>query len=126
MRETPFILRPLFWIASSKKDFLKFPEEVVDDYGFELYRIQGGLRPSSAKPLSGFGAGVLELAGQFRGNAYRTVYTVRFERAVYVLHAFQKKSKRGVSTPQTDIALIRRRLADAADDYAQRFDEETR
>src|SRR5689334_9370163 len=126
MRKTPLTLRPLFWMASSKKDFLKFPDAVVDDYGFELYRIQGGLRPAVAKPLAGFGAGVLELAGQFGGNAYRTVYTVRFERAVYVLHAFQKKSKRGISTPQTDIALIRRRLADAAVDYALRFDEETK
>jgi phage-related protein len=98
MKEQPFGLRPLLWMASSKKDFLKFPDEIVDEFGFQLYRVQGGSRPNSAKPLSGFGNGVWELADQFDGNAYRTVYVIRFERAVYVLHAFQKKSKRGIAT----------------------------
>jgi len=126
MKEPPFRLRPLLWMASSKKDFLKFPEEIVDEFGFQLYRAQGGLQPNSSKPLSGFGNGVWELAKQFDGNAYRTVYVIRFARAVYVLHAFQKKSKRGIATPQTDVVLIRRRLADATEDYAKLYNEETK
>ena len=84
------------------------------------------MRPNSAKPLSGFGSGVWELLAQFDGNAYRAIYVIRFARAVYVLHAFQKKSKRGIATPQTDVALIRRRLADATEDYAKLCNEETK
>jgi phage-related protein len=92
-------LKPLVWIGSSLKDLRKFPEEVKDAFGYALYEAQCGLKPLAAKPLSGFGgAGVLEFIEDFQTDTYRAVYTVRFEGVVYVLHAFQKKSKKGIKT----------------------------
>jgi phage-related protein len=116
--------RPLLWVASSKRDYRKFPSRVQDGFGFELYLAQAGQHPPSAKPLRGFGSGALELVEDFDGDTYRTVYTVRFGEAIYVLHAFKKKSKRGIKTPQSDIDLIRRRLRVAEQDHAQRFKKE--
>jgi phage-related protein len=94
---------------------------VQSNFGFELYLAQAGQRPPSAKLLKGFGSGVVELVGDFDGDTYRAVYTVRFRKAVYVLHTFKKKSRQGIKTPQTDVNLIRKRLKDATDDYEQRF-----
>jgi phage-related protein len=79
-----------------------------------------GAASTSAKALKGLGSGVIELIEAFDGDAFRTVYTVRFEQAVYVLHAFKKKSRTGIKTPQSDIELIRRRLNDAEADYVVR------
>jgi len=117
-------VRPLLWIASSKRDYRKFPSPVQDDLGFELFLAQTGQHPPSAKPLKGLGSGVVELVEDFDGDTYRAVYTVRFGDAVYVLHAFKKKSKRGNKTPQGDIDLVRRRLKDAEQDHAERFKKE--
>jgi phage-related protein len=117
-------VRPLLWIASSKRDYRKFPPPVQDDLGFELFLAQTGQHPPSAKPLKGLGSGVVELVEDFDGDTYRAVYTVRFGDAVYVLHAFKKKSKRGNKTPQGDIDLVRRRLKDAEQDHAERFKKE--
>ncbi len=117
-------LRPLLWVASSKRDFREFPAQVQDDLGFQLYLAQTGQHPPSAKPLKGLGSGTVELVDDFDGDAYRAVYTVRFGDAVYVLHAFKKKSKRGVKTPQPDIDLVKRRLRDAERDYAERSSKE--
>jgi len=117
-------LRPLMWVASSKRDFREFPAQVQDDLGFQLYLAQTGQHPPSAKPLKGLGSGTVELVDDFDGDAYRAVYTVRFGDAVYVLHAFKKKSKRGVKTPQPDIDLVKRRLRDAERDYAERSSKE--
>jgi phage-related protein len=114
-------LRPLLWVGSSKRDYLKFPDLVQDAFGFAFFLVQQGQHPTLAKPLKTFGGGVIELIEDHRGDTYRAVYTVRFAAAVYVLHAFKKKSKRGAATPQTDIATIRRRLKDAEADHAQRF-----
>jgi phage-related protein len=105
--------RPLFWVGSSKRDYCEFPAKVQDNLGFELFLAQTGQHPPSAKPLKGLGSGVLELVEDYDGDTYRAVYAVRFKEAVYVLHAFQKKSKRGIATPRSDIELIRRRLRDA-------------
>lgn len=113
--------RPLLWVASSKGDFRGFPAAVQDGFGFELFLVQTGQHPPSAKPLKGLGSGTLELIENFDGDTYRAVYTVAFREAVYVLHAFKKKSKRGAKTPQADIELIRRRLKIAVDDHAERF-----
>jgi phage-related protein len=118
--------RPLLWVASSKRDYGEFPSSVQDGFGFELYLAQTGQHPPSAKPLRGLGGGTLELVEDFGGDTYRTVYTVRFGEAIYVLHAFKKKSKRGIKTPQSDIDLIRRRLRDAERDHAQRFRKESK
>lgn len=122
-RGTP---RPLLWVASSKKDYGSFPQKVQEGFGFELFLAQTGQHPPSAKPLKGFGGGVVELIGNLAGDTYRAVYTVRFAHAVYVLHAFKKKSKQGAKTPQTEIDLIRQRLKHAERDYADRFKQDSR
>jgi phage-related protein len=115
--------RPLFWVGSSKRDYCEFPAKVQDNLGFELFLVQTGQHPPSAKPLKGFGSGALELAEDYDGGTYRVVYVLRFKAAVYVLHAFQKKSKRGIATPKADIELIRRRLKDAESHYAASLKE---
>jgi phage-related protein len=112
----------LLWIASAHKDICDFPEDVRRLMGFALFLAQTGAKHPDAKPLRGFqGAGVLEVLDDFDGSTFRTVYTVRFEDAIYVLHAFQKKSRRGVATPKRDIELIRERYEAAKRDYAQRL-----
>lgn len=110
-------MKPVHWIGSSGKDLRAMPEEVQDDIGYALYRAQMGDKHADAKPLTGFkGAGVLEIVENHDGDTYRAVYTVRFANAIYVLHAFQKKSKRGIATPQADLDLIKRRLQQATED----------
>lgn len=104
-------LKPLCWVGSSRRDLLSLPDPVVDFFGFALYLAQDGRKHEQAKPLSGFGsAGVLEVVEDWNRGTYRAVYTVRFEIAVFVLHVFQKKSKRGAATPKADLDLIRERL----------------
>lgn len=89
--------------------------------GFALYQAQLGRMHSSAKPLKGFGgASVVEIVDDHKGDTYRTVYAVKFDNAIYVLHAFQKKSKHGIKTPQAEIDLVKRRLKAAEDDYKTR------
>jgi len=116
--------RPLLWIASSRKDYAEFPPKVQEQFGFELFLAQAGQHPPSAKVLKGLGSGIVELVEDFDGDTYRSVYTVRFETAVYVLHCFKKKSKRGIKTPQSDIDLIKRRVRDAEADYSAKTNEE--
>ena len=109
-------LKPLEWIGSSKKDLKALPDDVVDVFGYALFLAQAGGKHDQAKPLRGFGsADVLEVIEDFRGDAYRAVYTVRFEERVFVLHVFQKKSKTGIATPKRDMDLIRDRLKVAAE-----------
>ncbi len=120
MPRLPHPTRPLRWIASSRKDYQGFPDEVQDAFGFQLFLAQTGQHPPSAKPLKGFGSGVVELVDDHDGDTYRAVYTVRLASAVYVLHAFKKKAKRGIKTPQSDLDLIKRRLRDAEADDANR------
>ena len=110
--------KPLFWIGSSKKDLREFPEPVKDVLGHAPALAQLGGRHIDAKPLLGFGTGVLEVVDDFSSGTYRAAYTVRFAGAVYVLHAFQKKSKRGIKTPQQELNLIRERLKRAEQEYA--------
>lgn len=113
--------RPLYWVASSRKDYGDFPRQVQEGFGFELFLAQTGQHPPSAKTLKGFGPGVLELVEAFSGDAYRAVYAVRFAEAVYVLRCFKKKSKSGIKTPLADVELVRRRLRDAEIDHARRM-----
>ena len=116
-------LKPLHWVGSSKKDYTAFPRDVQDAMGFALFRAQQGKRPLTAKPLKGFGgAAVLEIVEDHRSDTFRAVYTVRFSEAVYVLHAFQKKSKAGIGTPKSEISLIKRRLLAAEADALGRFE----
>lgn len=103
--------RPLFWLGSSKKDLLALPQDVIRLFGHALHFAQQGERHSAAKVMAGFGsADVIEVAESDAGGTCRAVYTVRFHEAVYVLHAFQKKSKRGIETPKADMDMIRDRL----------------
>ncbi len=107
-------LRPVTWVGSSRHDLASFPQPVRRDMGQALYVAQRGDTDPAAKPLKGFGgARVMEIVDRHDTNTYRAVYTVQFAEAIYVLHAFQKKSTRGTATPARDIDLIRRRLADA-------------
>ncbi len=106
--------RPVVWIASSKRDLKALPEVVQRSIGFALWRAQIGKRHVHAKVLRGFGdAGVLEVVEDYDGDTYRAVYTVRFAEAVYVIHVFQTKSRRGGQTPRADKALIEKRMRDA-------------
>lgn len=113
--------KPLFWVGSAKNDLLKFPEAVKDALGVALSVAQFGGKHPKSKPWKGEGPGVLEIVEDHRGDTYRAVYTVKFERAVYVLHAFQKKSPKGKKTAQTDVELISRRLRMASEDYEARY-----
>lgn len=113
------VVQPLFWVGSARKDLRALPEPVKDVVGHALFIAQLGRKHEDAKPLRGFrGAGVLEIIEDFAGDTYRAVYTVRFADAIYVLHVFQKKSKRGTKTPQKDLDLIRERLKRAEQDHA--------
>lgn len=104
-------LKPLIFVGNSYRDLLEFPDDVVRMFGFALRLAQEGERHPHGKPLKGFGgASVIELVESFEGNAYRAVYTVRFEDVVYCLHAFQKKSRRGIETPKEEIETVKRRL----------------
>ncbi len=122
--QNPYTEKPLLWIRSSHKDLLTFPEEVIDTIGHALGLAQNGEKFHDAKPLKGLGSGVLEVIEDYNTDTYRAVYTVQFEKAVYVLHCFQKKSKSGISTPKQEIELIKKRLKEAEADYKERYDDQ--
>jgi phage-related protein len=116
--------KPLHWIGSSKRDLLEFPDEVVDNIGYALGVVQYGGHPPSAKPWKGLGPGVSEIVEDDESGAFRAVYTVRFRKAIYVLHAFQKKSPSGIRTARQDVELVRERLKSARQDYEARYGKE--
>jgi phage-related protein len=112
--------KPVVWVASSRKILKSFPKEVRRLVGQALFDAQIGAKHPDAKPLKGFGgAGVLEIVEDDDGNTYRAVYTIRFASAVYVLHVFQKKSKRGIKTPQVEVDRVKVRLKAAEKHYAE-------
>lgn len=112
--------RTIYFIGSSFKDLEKFPRRVQDIVFLALQFAQKGQKHPDAKPLKGFGdAGVLEIIEDFNRDTYRAVYTVRFENAVYVLHAFKKKSKKGIKTAKEDISIIHSRLKRALEHFKQ-------
>ncbi len=113
--------KPLFWVASAKSDLLRFPEAVKDDIGVALSVAQFGGKHPSAKPWKGEGPGVFEVVSNYRSDTYRAAYAVRFEGAVYVLQAFQKKSPTGIKTAKGDVELVARRLRSAREDYEVRY-----
>ena len=102
---------------------MSFPERVKDEIGWALGVAQFGEKHPSAKPWKGEGPGVFEIVDDYEANTYRAVYTVRFELAVYVLHAFQKKSPKGIRTAKTDVELIHKRLQAAREHYRINFEE---
>ena len=109
-------------MGSSRADLKSFPEPVQSNVGYALFAAQRGEEYRSVKNLQGFGGrAVLEIVVPYDGDAYRAVYTVRFNDSIYVLHAFQKKSTRGIATPKREIDLVRRRLADAERHHKERL-----
>jgi phage-related protein len=119
--DEPHIINNIVWVGSSLKDLRSFPAKVKDVIGFALYQAQVGRKAPSAKPLAGFGgASVIEIVEDYQSDTYRAVYTVKFAGMVYVLHAFQKKSKKGIATPKPDMELIRKRLNVATENYRER------
>src|SRR5437667_10939525 len=113
--------KPLFWTGSSKDDLLSFPVAVIDEIGTALSVAQFGGKHPSAKPWRGEGPGVFEVVEDHRADSYRAVYTVGLQGAVYVVHAFQKKSPTGIKTARKDVELIGRRLREARMDYEMRY-----
>jgi phage-related protein len=117
--------KPAEFVGSAEEDLAGFPREVKAVLGFAIFQAQLGAKHPRAKPLTGGkpfkGAGVLEVVDDFDGDTYRAVYTVKFAGVVYVLHAFQKKSKSGISTPKSEIAIIKARLAKAMGHYEQNY-----
>ena len=107
--------KPVIWLGDTLATLRTCPQDVQDEVGYALYLAQIGEKYAGAKPLKGLGPGVLAIRADHRGDTFRTVYTVRFAERVYVLHVFQKKSKKGIATPQSEIDLVRQRLTRAAE-----------
>jgi phage-related protein len=119
--------KDLFWMGDSRKKLKGFPEDVREVMGYGLFLAEKGGKHPNAKPLKGFGgAGVLEIVEDHDGNTFRAVYTVKLANAVYVLHAFQKKSKKGIATPKADLDLIKDRLKQARQHHAERIKQQER
>jgi phage-related protein len=103
-------VKSLKWVGSSKKDLLEFPTEVRREIGYALYAVQKDERHESIKLFKGHGSGIYEIVSDFDKGTYRAIYIVNLGHAVYVLHAFQKKSKKGIKTPKEEIIVIKERL----------------
>ena len=112
-RLKPPVLRPVVWLGDSRKNLRDFPDGAQKLLGDELQLIQFGGMPKDAKPFKGVGSGVLEIALRYSSDAYRVVLAVQIGRRIYILHAFQKKSKKGIETPKRDVDLIRKRYTEA-------------
>jgi len=110
MTERNCKMKDLLFVGDSHRALSEFPDPVQRHVGFALYQAQMGNKHPDAKPLKSFKGGVLEVVSDHRGDTFRTVYTVRLENAVYVLHAFQKKAKQGIATPKSEIELVKQRL----------------
>jgi phage-related protein len=115
-------VKPAHFVGTSLEDLRKLPEDVQHVFGKSIQKAQWGGKAANTKPLKGYiGAGVLEISEEHDGNAYRAVYTTRMPRAIYVLHAFEKKSTQGIRTPQKHIDIVNARLRIAEADYEQRY-----
>ncbi|HWY21295.1 MAG TPA: type II toxin-antitoxin system RelE/ParE family toxin [Candidatus Acidoferrum sp.] len=112
-KPNPPVLRPVVWLGDSRKSLRDFPEGAQKLLGDELQLIQFGGMPKDAKPFKGVGSGVFEIALRYASEAYRVVLALQIGRRIYILHAFQKKSKRGIETPRHDVELIKQRYAEA-------------
>ena len=113
MTEGQKVMRPLIWLGDSRRNIQAFPSGSQKLMGDELQLVQFGGMPKDAKPFKGIGSGVFEIALAYETNAFRTVYALQLGKKIYVLHAFQKKAKSGIKTPQKDIDLIKRRYKEA-------------
>jgi phage-related protein len=114
-------LKPVRWVGTSRRDLRALPLAVRREIGQALFTAQQGKTDPAAKPLKGFGgASVMEIVAPYRGDAWRAIYTVKFQEVIYVLHVFQKKSTQGIATPVRHLELLRKRLADAQRDHRER------
>lgn len=120
------VLRPVVWIGDSKKQLKKMPEDVQKQLGGELYLAQRGEKPPHGKTFKGIGSGAFEIKDDFDSDTYRLVYAVQIGTRLYVLHAFQKKSKKGIATPKKDVDLIARRYKEAVEMEKEFNYEETK
>jgi len=111
-RPKPPVLRPVVWLGNSKEKLRDFPDGAQKLRGDELQLIQFGGMPKDAKPFKGVGSGVLEIALRYASDAYRVVLAVQIGTRIYILHAFQKKSKKGIATPKRDVDLIKKRYSE--------------
>lgn len=109
----PPVMRPVVWLGNSKRNLSEFPEGAQKLLGDELQLFQFGGMPKDAKPFKGVGSGVFEIALRYAGDAYRAVLAVQIGSRIYVLHAFQKKSKKGIATPRLDVELVKKRYKEA-------------
>src|SRR5690349_24990489 len=117
--------RPVIWVGSSLDDLKSFTEDVRLEIGYALYLAQIGMKAVRVKPMEGFrGASVLKIVDDYDGRTFRAVYTVAFSEAIYVLHCFEKKSKRGIATDKADIELVIRRFKAAAQESARWKEQE--
>ncbi len=116
-------MKKLTWLADSRSKVKSFPAGVQDDIGYALYQAQLGEMSVKAKPLHGLGSGVMEIAAQDASGTYRAVYTVSIGDSIYVIHAFQKKSKTGISTSKSDIELVWQRLQQLRSEVRNAKDE---
>ena len=118
-------MRSLIWVGSSRSDLQKFSEELKKSFGYALYIAQKGERYLHSKILKGFGgAGIIEIIQRDKSGTFRVVYTVKMPKVVFVLHAFQKKSKQGIKTPKREVDLIRQRLREALEIYKELNEKE--
>lgn len=106
-------MKEVVWMGSSLEDLCEFPEDVQDEIGYALYQAELGLKAKNAKPLTGIDSGIMEIVSDHDKNTFRAVYATKIGEVIYVLHGFQKKSTKGISTPKKDINLIEHRLKDA-------------
>lgn len=117
-------VKSVVWMGNSLDSLQQFPDSVRNKMGYALYLAQIGQKHPSAKPLKGFsGTSVLEIVDNFDTNTYRAIYTVKFSSIIYVLHTFQKKSKKGIKTPKQDIDIVKKRLQAAKEHFQQHFSE---
>ena len=119
MEPEPITIRTVRWVGDSRERLQEFPAQVRKDIGHALYLVQTGQTPPSAKPMRGIESGVFEIVDDYDTDTYRAVYTVKVGSSLYILHAFMKKSKRGMRTPKREIDLIRRRLRRAREMEAE-------
>ena len=125
VEQLPTARKPAVFVGTALENLSAFPQEVKTTMGFAIHLAQVGEKHPDAKPLKGdkafHGAGVLEVVERHDREAYRAVYTVKFAGVVYVLHAFQKKSKKGIATPSREIELVKQRLKQAREHYEEHF-----
>jgi phage-related protein len=118
-------MKSLNWLADSRSKVKSFPASVQDDIGYALYVAQLGGLSSKAKPLHGLGSDVMEIASNDASGTYRAIFTVSIGESIYVVHAFQKKSKSGIATPKSEIAIIRQRLKQLRSEVRDEEDAES-